>query len=144
MNQKSIIFSCLKEIKICFKRYFMLFVLLLTSILIVNAHKINGYKYIHIEETGNIYGVEDRLTNYFRRIGFETIASYEIEDMSNENKSLLLFASYNWDIVNGGHSTLILTLSDITGSVIYKTAGQGIAWSAKGDMKNALKKFLSN
>ena len=142
MKQKRIIFSCLKEIKICFKHSIMLLVLFLASSLIVNAHKINGYKYIHIEETGNIYGVEDKLTNYFTGIGFETIASYEIEDMSNENKSLLLFASYNWEIVNGGHSTLILTLSDITGSIIYKAAGQGIAWSAKGDMKNALKKIF--
>jgi S1-C subfamily serine protease len=123
-------------------RYYMLLLILFAIPLCMNAHKINGYKYIHIEETGNIYGIEDRLTNYFTQIGFKAIASYEFEDMSNENKSLLLIASYKWEIVNGGHSTLIVTLSDITGSVIYKAAGQGIAWTAKGDMKNALKKIF--
>lgn len=110
--------------------------------LFVNAHKINGYKYIHIEETGNIYGVESRLTEYFTRIGFKTVASYEFEDMDNEDKNLLLIATYKWEIVYGGHSSLILTLSDITGSVIYKVAGQGISMSVKGDMKNALKKIF--
>lgn len=124
------------------KRYYMLLFILFAIPLCMYAHKINGYKYIHIGETGNIYGIEDRLTKYFTQIGFKPIASYEIEDMNNENKSLLLIADYKWEIVNGGHSTLIVTLSDITGSVIYKAAGQGIAWTAKGDMKNALKKIF--
>lgn len=124
------------------KRYYMLLFILFAIPLCMYAHKINGYKYIHIGETGNIYGIEDRLTKYFTQIGFKPIASYEIEDMNNENKSLLLIADYKWEIVNGGHSTLIVTLSDITGSVIYKAAGQGIAWTAKGDMKNALKKNI--
>jgi len=131
-----------EKVFVIVKRYYVLLFILFAIPLCMNAHKINGYKYIHIEETGNIYGIEDRLTNYFTQIGFKAIASYEFEDMSNENKSLLLIASYKWEIVNGGHSTLIVTLSDITGSVIYKVAGQGIAWSAKGDMKNALKKIF--
>lgn len=131
-----------EKVVVIVKRYYVLLFILFAIPLCMNAHKINGYKYIHIEETGNIYGIEDRLTNYFTQIGFKAIASYEFEDMSNENKSLLLIASYKWEIVNGGHSTLIVTLSDITGSVIYKVAGQGIAWSAKGDMKNALKKIF--
>lgn len=131
-----------EKVFVIVKRYYVLLFILFAIPLCMNAHKINGYKYIHIEETGNIYGIEDRLTNYFTQIGFKTIASYEFEDMSNENKNLLLIASYKWEIVNGGHSTLIVTLSDITGSVIYKVAGQGIAWSAKGDMKNALKKIF--
>lgn len=131
-----------ENVVVIVKRYCMLLFILFAIPHCINAHKINGYKYIHIEETGNIYGIEDRLTNYFTQIGFKAIASYEIEDMSNENKSLLLIATYKWEIVKGGHSTLILTLSDITGSVVYKVAGQGIAWTAKGDMKNALKKIF--
>lgn len=141
MKQKKTLWIHEKVVAIV-KNYCVLLFILFAIPLCMNAHKINGYKYIHIEETGNLYGVEDRLTDYFTKIGFKTIASYEYEDMSNENKSLLLIASYKWDIVYGGHSTLILTLSDITGSVIYKASGQGIAWSAKGDMKNALKKIF--
>ena len=110
--------------------------------LCIGAHKINGYKFIHIEETGNLYGVEDKLTKYFTDLGFETVASYNVEDMSSSDKGQLLIATYEWNIVYGGHSTLVLTLRDITGSLIYKVAGQGIAMTAKGDMKNALKKIF--
>lgn len=123
-------------------RYFIFLVLFIEFPFALNAHKINGYNYIYIEETGNIYGVEDQLKKYFSNLGFKTVASYEYEDMNNESKSQLLIATYQWDIVKGGHSTLILTLSDITGSVIYRASGQGISWSAKGDMKNALKKIF--
>lgn len=109
--------------------------------IIVSAHKINGYKFVHVKETGNLYGVEDRLSEYLSNIGFHLVASYEIEDMSNEDKALLLFVTYEWNIVYGGHSTLIVKFKDVTESVIYTVAGQGISFSAKGDMKNALKKI---
>lgn len=107
------------------------------------GHKINGYKFVHVEETGNLLGVEDRLSEYLSKIGFQLVASYEIEDMSNEDKALLLFVTYDWTIVDGGHSTLIVKFQDVTTSVIYTVAGQGISFSAKGDMKNALKKIFS-
>lgn len=111
--------------------------------IIVSAHKINGYKFVHVEETGNLLGVEDRLSEYLSKIGFQLVASYEIEDMSNEDKALLLFVTYDWTIVDGGHSTLIVKFQDVTRSVIYTVAGQGISFSAKGDMKNALKKIIT-
>lgn len=126
-------------------KYSAKFLLLCTVILFsltIGAHKINGYKFIHIEESGNLYGIEERLTSYFTGIGFETVASYNYEDMSSTDKSLLLIATYQYNIVYGGHSTLILTLSDVTGTVIFKASGQGISFSAKGDMKNALKKIF--
>lgn len=106
------------------------------------AHKINGYKFVHVNETGNLYGVEDRLSQYLSGIGFTLVPSYEIEDMSNEDKALLLFVDYTWNIVYGGHSVLIVSFTDVSNTVIYKTSGQGISFSAAGDMKNALKKVF--
>ena len=119
-------------------RFVHLCVILFFS-LSIGAHKINGYKFIHIQETGNLYGVEDKLTKYFTDLGFETVASYNIEEMNSSDKGQLLVATYVWNIVQGGHSTLILTLRD---TLVYKVAGQGISMTAKGDMKNALKKIF--
>ena len=123
-------------------KHLFYFILMMCSITI-SAHKINGYKFVHVEETGNLYGVEDRLSEYLSKIGFKLVASYEIEDMSNEDKALLLITTYEWNIVYGGHSTLMVTFQDVTGSTIYTVAGQGISFSEKGDMKNALKKIFS-
>ena len=104
------------------------------------AHRINAYKFIHIDETGNMYDVEKRLTDYFISIGFQTVDSYEVEKMSGENKKLLLYAKYEWNIIYGGSSTLVLTLSDYNkGTTIFKASGQGKTFSAKGDMRVASK-----
>jgi S1-C subfamily serine protease len=121
----------------------LFFIIMMMCSIAMSAHKINGYKFVHVEETGNLLGVEDRLSEYLSKIGFQLVASYEIEDMSNEDKALLLFVTYDWTIVNGGHSTLIVKFIDVTKSVIYTVAGQGISFSAKGDMKNALKKIFT-
>ena len=123
------------------KKY--LIIILMMCSITMYAHKINGYKFVHVEETGNLLGVEDRLSEYLSKIGFQLVASYEIEDMSNEDKALLLIVTYDWTIVDGGHSTLIVKFQDVTNSVIYTVAGQGISFSAKGDMKNALKKIFA-
>ena len=119
----------------------MLIMMLCVS-LTLNAQRLNAFKFIYVNETGNLYGIEEKLRNYFVGKGFELIPSYDYEEMSSEDKARLLIATYQWNIVEGGHSTLILTLSDVTGKVIYRCSGQGIAWTAKGDMKNALKKIF--
>ena len=106
------------------------------------AHKINAYKFICISETGNVYDIENKLTKYFNKLGFTTVASYNIEDMSSTDKSQLLIVNYEWKIVYGSASTLLLTLNDITGSIIFKCGGQGNSMSAKGDMSYALKKIF--
>lgn len=126
-----------------FVRTLLIIVSLFIS-LTIGAHKINAYKFICISETGNVYGIEKKLTHYFKELGFTTVASYNIEDMSSTDKSQLLIANYEWNIVYGGPSTLLLTLTDITGSIIFKCGGQGnsIAMSAKGDMSNALRKIF--
>lgn len=118
------------------------FIVLLMCSIVVYAHKINEYKFIHIEETGNLYGVEDRLAEYFSKIGFQLVDSNEMEDMSNEDKALLLVVTYEWRIVVGAPSTLLVTFTDISGTDIYKAAGQGNSFTAEGDMKKALKKVF--
>ena len=58
-------------------KHFLFFILMMCSIA-MSAHKINGYKFVHVEETGNLLGVEDRLSEYLSKIGFQLVASYEI------------------------------------------------------------------
>ena len=115
------------------------FIILMMCSITTYAHKINEYKFIHIEETGNLYGVEDRLSEYFSKIGFQLVDSNEMEDMSIEDKAQLLSVTYEWSINVGAPSTLIVILTDISGAEIYKAAGQGNSFSANGDMKKALK-----
>ena len=118
------------------------FIVLMMCSIVVYAHKINEYKFIHIEETGNLYGVEDRLSEYFSKIGFQLVDSNEMEDMSNEDKALLLVVTYEWRIIVGAPSTLLVTFTDNSGTDIYKAAGQGNSFTAEGDMKKALKKVF--
>ncbi|MCH5307262.1 MAG: trypsin-like peptidase domain-containing protein [Prevotella sp.] len=130
-------FGSLKSTKT--KCFITLLFLLFSIPVTLDAHKINGYKFLHVAESGNKYGVEESLKDYFQGIGFKLIESYEIDDMGKSDKSQLLIVEYKWEIVYGSASVLILTLNDITGKAIYKVSGQGNAWSAKGDMKKALK-----
>lgn len=103
------------------------------------AHRINSYKFIHINETGDRYGVESRLSDYFTKIGFQTVNSSEIDKMSSENKDLLLYANYEWYINYNEASLLILTLSDSKGITVFKASGRGNTFTAKGDLKYASK-----
>ena len=124
----------------CLRTLFIMMMLIVSSA--IYSHKINGYKFIHIMETGNVYGIENKLSTYFNKIGFQVIDSSELDDMSNEDKRRLLIASYNWNIVYGGSSTLVLSLIDISNKVVYSTSGKGMAMSAKGDMSSALRKIF--
>lgn len=142
MKQKRTVITIVKRlsnefVKLPLEKVF-LFLMFMGISIMGYAHRINAYKFIYINETGNLYGVEEALKNYFTNIGFKTITSYEIEEMSSEDKGQLLIAKYEWDIVYGGHSTLLLTLSDLSGTTIFKTSGRGKGRNATMDMKRAL------
>lgn len=115
-------------IKFCLKRV-TLFIIALVISLVTQAHKINAYRIIYIEEMGNVYGAEDLLSDYFKKLGFKTITSYELDDMDSAEKSQLLMATWETFMSqNGGFgeaSTVKFTLTDVTGTVVYKAFSKG-------------------
>lgn len=108
---------------------------------VANAHRLNNYRFIQIAETGNIYNIESRLTTYFKGIGFKTVTYDEIADFTKKEKNELLFATYDYTIIEGA-SPLRLTLKNIRGEVIYQVAASGMAFTANGDMRIALNKIF--
>ena len=124
-------------------RRFIILVISLFLSLTVDAHKINEYKYLYVAEKGNLYGIETSIKNFFSSIGFSIVTSTDLEEMNNSDKVYVLTATYNFQIVYGGHSTLTLTLTNPRGTIVYCTSGEGISFSAKGDMKKASKEIFS-
>ena len=122
-------------------------VLLLTALLafysVAIGHPINAYKYIIIEQKGNIYDVEDRLAEMFTRLGFTVLANGE-EDGMLEEKYLMLHLDYGWEIRYGAPSELQVALINDTGKVVYKSVTSGMALTAAGDMRAAINKLEMN
>lgn len=104
-------FSLKREIK-------LLFLMLLFTIT-VNAHKINNYNFIYIEEAGNEWNIEEKIANYFKSIGFEVIT--DLGNMNIADKSQLLILKYYLNETPLMPSNLYIILSDITGNTIYKS-----------------------
>lgn len=108
------------------------------------AHKINAYKYIVISQQGNTYGIEDKLESAFTKVGFQVILEGDDNYISDDEKTLVLYASYSPIIHNGYASELIVILRDGAGTEIYKSVTTGNSMTASGDMSKAINKLLSN
>ena len=123
------------------KQLLIVLILLFANPLLTDAHKINGYKYLYIKETGNIYGIEENITNFFKKLGFDIISEDDITKMNPIDQSKVIIADYDWNIVNGGASVLNLYLKNVSGNEVFVSSGTGMSLSAKGDMRNAFKKI---
>lgn len=121
-------------------KQFLFFILMVYSIAI-SAHKINNYKFVYIEEAGNLHSIEDKLAAKLSKLGFHIVSSNDMEEMSINNKALLLVLTYDWSVNVGAPSTLKVTFSDNYGVEIYKVATQGNTWTERGDMSIALNKL---
>ncbi|MBR0502590.1 MAG: trypsin-like peptidase domain-containing protein [Paludibacteraceae bacterium] len=110
----------------------------------VNAHKINNYKYLYVVEQGDLYDIETKIKEFFSSIGFSILSSTDVEEMDNAEKSYVLTATYACHIVYGAKSTLVLTLTNPRGTIVHSTSGEGITFSAKGDMRKASKEIFAN
>lgn len=130
---------------VCYmKRLFFLLVSLFVIVLSSFAHKINNYKYLYLVEQGNLYGLETTFRDFFTQQGFTVMSSSDVEEMPNDDKTYLLIAQYQCHIVYGASSTLTLTLSNTRGTIVYSTSGQGISFSAQGDMRKASRKVIAD
>lgn len=117
------------------------FIIMMMCSITIYAHKINNYKFVYIEEAGNLHGIEKKLSSKLSQLGFHVISSNELEDISKEEKTLLLIVTYDWIVNVGAPSTLKITFTDNYGTDIYKVATQGNTWTEKGDMSIALNKL---
>ena len=107
------------------------------------GHPINAYKYITIEQKGNIYNIEDRLAEMFSNLGFTVLANGE-EDGMLEEKYLMLHLNYGWEIRYDAPSELQVILTNDTGKVVYKSITSGMSLTASGDMRVAIGKLEAN
>lgn len=126
------------------KRLFFVFATLVLFYQVSLGHPINGYKYVVIEQKGNVYDIEDMLAVALRNVGFTVLANGE-EDGMVEQKHLILHVDYDGTINYNGPSTLMVTLTNTLGNVVYKSITDGMTLlSVKGDMSKAISKMEFN
>lgn len=124
------------------KRAVMIFVMCIIGAVAMNAHRINNYKYLTINSQGNPYDIETKIEKFFTSIGFEIVQSEEFPELSRKQGEEALIASYEYNIVYNGHSSIKLTLTNVSGETIFTSKAYGMAFTGKGDMKKALNKIF--
>ena len=115
-----------------------------------NDHKINEYKYLCVQDLGNQYGIEDKLTNYFKGKNVELLTPNEVEQLDETDKSLVLFASYACTLPERGSANLTVTLRNQDGRIVYSCTKEGFclwhlivgAFSPKCEFRKATKKIF--
>lgn len=124
-------------------RIFSFIACLLLSILTIFAHEVNKYKYFCLDVEENPYGIEKRFLEEFQKMGFFIMDRDYYEQLDAKQKSLTLFAEYDYFINYNGPSSLTLVLKNSAGIPIWNATGHGNTFlSAKGDMKSASKQIL--
>lgn len=122
----------------------VILLLLAATCLTSFAHKINGYKYILIEESGNTLNIEEKLRDIFTEIGFTVLEEGDEDTLSVADKKIVLKVTYGYNIRYGMPSELEISLTNYTGQNVYNSKTMGNSLSASGDMTKALNKFKKN
>lgn len=95
------------------------------------GHKINGYKYLYMENQGNQYDLEDKFNAFFESIGFTILAEDDEENLDENEKKYVLYGTYQCTFAtneDGTMSNLTLTLRDAKGKIVFSSSKGG--WSA--------------
>lgn len=107
------------------------------------AHEVNKYKYFCLDVEENPYGIEKRFLEEFQKMGFFIMNHDYYDKLDAAQKSLTLFAEYDYFINYNGPSSLTLVLRNAAGVPVWTATGHGNTFlSAKGDMKSASKQIL--
>lgn len=106
------------------------------------GHKINGYKYLCMNDQGNQYDLEDKFNAFFQSIGFVIMTEGEIEDLDEKEKQYVLYGSYVCQLVVGGASNLTFTLRNNNGKIVFSSSQEGYGLSAKSDFRKASNKII--
>ncbi len=86
-----------------------------------SRHKINNYKYLCMEQQGNLYDLEDRFNNFFESIGFTILTPDEEENLSDAERLYVLYGSYIHNAVQDALNNTTLTLRDKDGKIIFSS-----------------------
>ena len=95
------------------------------------GHKINGYKYLYMENQGNQYDLEDKFNAFFESIGFIILSEDEEEKLDENEKRYVLYGTYQCTFAtneDGTMSNLTLTLRDSKGKIVFSSSKGG--WSS--------------
>lgn len=86
---------------------------------ITSGHKINGYKYLCMENQGNQYNLEDKFNVFFASIGFTVLTPDEEETLAESEKVYVLYGTYEHRTVPDGLNNTTLTLRNKDGKIIF-------------------------
>lgn len=126
------------------KRILLLIIFFICGFTTTYSHEVNKYKYFCLDIAENPYDIEKRFIKEFLKIGFSTIDHDYYEQLDSKEKSLTLFAEYDYFINYNGPSSLTLVLRNEEGTPIWSSTGHGNTFlSAKGDMKSASNQITS-
>lgn len=110
------------------------------------SHKINGYKYICMENQGNQYDLEDKFNAFFESIGFIVLTEEDEENLDEEEKIYVLYGSYQCSFAtneDGTMSNLTFTLRNAGGKIIFSSSKGGYAlMSPRRGFKKASNKII--
>lgn len=85
------------------------------------GHKINGYKYLCMEQQGNLHDLEDKFNAFFGSIGFTILTPDEEEEITEEERQYVLYGSYVYNTVPDGLDNMTLTLRNCKGKIVFSS-----------------------
>lgn len=85
------------------------------------GHKINGYKYLCMEQQGNLHDLEDKFNAFFAEIGFTILTPDDEEELSDDERLYVLYGSYLYNTVPDALDNMTLTLRNSTGRIIFSS-----------------------
>ena len=85
------------------------------------GHKINGYKYLCMEQQGNLHDLEDKFNSFFAELGFTIITPDDEEELNEEERLYVLYGSYVYNTVPNGLDNMTLTLRNSNGKIIFSS-----------------------
>ena len=86
-----------------------------------SGQKINGYKYLCMEEQGNLHDLEDKFNAFFSEIGFTILTPDDEEELSDDERLYVLYGSYVYNTVPDALDNMTLTLRNSTGRIIFSS-----------------------
>lgn len=119
--------------------------LLVTDVTINSGHKINGYKYVCMENQGNQYNLENKFNAFFASIGFTVLTPDEEEILAESEKVYVLYGTYEHRTVPDGLDNTTLTLRNKEGKIIFSVTRESACFiSVKSCVEKGSDKIIND